>query len=210
MQEDNNQSVAEKIESSCTVELVGKFSETVHFSHEMFGERFYRIFIKVERLIKFVDEIPVLVSERLCDLNVYKGRKVRVTGGYRSRNALGEDGKRHLFLNVFAYEVEQVDKSIEDMNKIFIDGYICKKSSLRMMPLKRIMIDIMVAVNRPYGKSDYIPCIAWDRNARYTENFSIGQRIKLKGRIQSRPYVNSVGENGIAYEVSISKVKAVQ
>ena len=142
----------------------------------------------------------------------YTGQYVCVSGSFRSYNR--HDGKKNkLDLSIFAQEIEFAEKLMDDVNDIFLDGYICKEPIYRKTPLGREIADILIAANRSYGKSDYIPCVAWGRNARYASGFEVGSRIQICGRIQSRRYVKKLddesAEERTAYEVSISKLEVV-
>ena len=190
-------------------EIVGDFA----YSHEIFGEGFYMVDVKVQRLSESFDIIPVMVSERLLDVNAdYKGLLISVSGQFRSYNR-HEERKNRLVLSVFAREIEFVDEIEESArtNQIFLDGYICKEPIYRKTPLGREIADLLLAVNRPYGKSDYIPCICWGRNARYASNFRVGERCAIWGRIQSREYMKKLDEENVerrvAFEVSVSKLE---
>ncbi len=190
-------------------EIVGDFA----FSHEIFGEGFYMVDVKVQRLSESYDIIPVMVSERLLDVNAdYKGMLISVSGQFRSYNR-HEERKNRLVLSVFAREIEFVEEIEESArtNQIFLDGYICKEPIYRKTPLGREIADLLLAVNRPYGKSDYIPCICWGRNARYASNFRVGERCAIWGRIQSREYMKKLDEENVerrvAFEVSVSKLE---
>ena len=172
--------------------------------------------ISVDRLSDSTDIIPVMVSERLLDVSDdYKGMKISITGQFRSYNR-HEEKKNKLVLSVFAREIEFVDDIEESAktNQIFLDGYICKAPIYRKTPLGREIADLLLAVNRPYGKSDYIPCICWGRNARFASNFVVGSRCAIWGRIQSREYMKKLSEEQlerrIAYEVSVSKLELVE
>ena len=189
-------------------EIVGDFA----FSHEIFGEGFYMVDVKVQRLSESYDIIPVMVSERLLDVNAdYKGMLISVSGQFRSYNR-HEERKNRLVLSVFAREIEFVEEIEESArtNQIFLDGYICKEPIYRKTPLGREIADLLIAVNRPYGKSDYIPCICWGRNARFASEFEVGGHIQIWGRIQSREYMKKISEEEsekrVAYEVSVSKL----
>ena len=190
-------------------EIVGDFA----FSHEIFGEGFYMVDVKVQRLSESYDIIPVMVSERLLDVNAdYKGMLISVSGQFRSYNR-HEERKNRLVLSVFAREIEFVDEIEESArtNQIFLDGYICKEPIYRKTPLGREIADLLLAVNRPYGKSDYIPCICWGRNARYASKFRVGERCAIWGRIQSGEYMKKLDEENVerrvAFEVSVSKLE---
>ena len=199
-------------------EVVGDFS----FSHEIFGEGFYMVDVEVARLSDSADVIPVMVSERLLDVTQsYIGRYISVTGQFRSYNR-HEERKNRLVLSLFAREIEFMDEKdmileIEEnakTNQIFLDGYICKEPIYRKTPLGREIADLLLAVNRPYVKSDYIPCICWGRNARYASGLEVGTRCKVWGRIQSREYMKKIAEEQlekrIAFEVSVSKLEIIE
>lgn len=186
------------------------------FSHEIFGEGFYMVDVNVPRLSDSSDIIPLMVSERLIDVEEdYKGLNIMVQGQFRSYNR-HEERKNRLVLSVFAREIEFVEETPESSktNQIYLDGYICKEPIYRKTPLGREIADLLLAVNRPYGKSDYIPCICWGRNARFASNFSVGTRCEIWGRIQSREYMKRLSdedaEKRIAYEVSVSKLELVE
>lgn len=193
-------------------EIVSDFA----FSHEIFGEGFYMVDVRVERLSDSIDIIPLMVSERLLDVNGdYKGMYIAVNGQFRSYNR-HEERKNKLVLSVFAREIDFVDEIGESTksNQIYLDGYICKEPVYRKTPLGREIADLLLAVNRPYGKSDYIPCICWGRNARFASNFEVGARCAVWGRIQSREYMKKISddqlEKRVAYEVSVSKLELVE
>ena len=195
---------------------MGKIASGFTFSHQVFGEGFYLVDILVKRLSDSEDRIPLMVSERLVDVTQdYEGEYIMVQGQFRSYNR-HEEKKNRLVLSVFAREVRFVDGEDEKIksNQIFLDGFICKPTVYRRTPLGREIADILIAVNRPYGKSDYIPCICWGRNARFASNFEVGSRVQIWGRIQSREYIKRLEgeqtEKRIAYEVSISKLECVQ
>ena len=175
--------------------------------------------LKVERLSNSHDIIPVMISERLIDITKdYRGQFMEVEGQFRSYNR-HDERKNKLVLSVFAREANFVELDEENMpesnktNSIYLDGYICKEPIYRKTPLGREIADLLLAVNRPYGKSDYIPCISWGRNARYAGNFKVGERVQVWGRIQSREYMKRLDEENmekrIAYEVSVSKLETV-
>lgn len=200
------------------VTLSGEIVENFKFSHEIYGEGFYAAMIASERLSGQKDIIPIMVSERLVDTGEdWIGRFVKVLGQFRSYNR-HEDERNRLVLSVFAREFEIMGfennmPNESDSNHIYLDGYICKQPIYRKKPLGREIADIMLAVNRPYGKSDYIPCIAWGRNARFASDLEVGTRLKFEGRIQSKEYVKKISDNEsetrTAYEVSISQMEIV-
>ena len=193
------------------VTICGEIAGEFVFSHEVYGEGFYLVDVLARRLSGACDAIPVTVSERLIDVTQnYIGQYVRVSGQFRSYNRRDAD-KTRLSLSVFAQELEFVEKLMDDVNQIFLDGYICKEPNYRETPLGREIADILVAVNRSYGKSDYIPCITWGRNARFTYGLDVGSHVKICGRIQSREYQKRISdtetETRVAYEVSVSKIE---
>lgn len=200
----------EKVILNNKVTIMGEIVSGFTYSHEIFGEGFYMMDVQCERTSGSYDTIPVMVSERLMDVKAdFIGQLVSISGQFRSYNR-HEERKNRLILSVFAREVEVLEE-IEDLaqaNQIFLDGFICKEPVYRKTPLGREIADILLAVNRPYGKSDYIPCICWGRNARYVSDFQVGERVCVWGRIQSREYMKKLdGENvekRIAYEVSVS------
>ena len=207
--------MVDKVIENNQVIIMGEIVDDFTYSHEIFGEAFYVVNIRVERLSDSEDLIPVMVSERLLDVTKdYKGLKIEVVGQFRSYNR-HEEKKNKLVLSVFAREIDFVDEMPENSktNQIFLDGFICKPPIYRRTPLGREIADILLAVNRPYGKSDYIPCICWGRNARFAGTFQVGSRCLVWGRIQSREYVKKLGEGEmekrIAYEVSVSKLETV-
>ena len=171
--------------------------------------------VRCKRLSESYDTIPIMVSERLMDVSVdYTGELICVNGQFRSYNR-HEERKNRLVLSVFAREVSFVDEMEESSktNQIFLDGYICKEPIYRKTPLGREIADLLLAVNRPYGKSDYIPCICWGRNARYANNFKVGECCAVWGRIQSREYMKKLDEENVerrvAFEVSVSKLELI-
>lgn len=192
--------------------LSGKIISPFRFSHEVFGEGFYLFDLSVGRLSDSYDIIPVMASERLLDIHTDQiGKYAEINGQFRSYNYHTEN-KNRLLLSVFAREVTLSDEEPASVkpNSIFLDGYVCKKPVYRKTPLGREIADVLLAVNRPYGKSDYIPCICWGRNARFADSFSVGGHVQLWGRIQSREYQKKLSdtetEQRIAYEVSVSKL----
>ena len=196
--------------------VVGRYHSDIEFSHKVYGEGFYTFKILVPRLSDYSDILPVTVSERLiCDIDIESCRQdIKIDGQLRSYNKF-VDGSNRLILTIFARELSLLEdpEEVKNPNQISLDGYICKNPLYRTTPFGREITDILVAVNRPYGKSDYIPCIAWGRNARFSEKLKVGDRIKIWGRIQSREYQKRQFDgqviNKTAYEVSISKMERV-
>lgn len=203
--------MADKLFENNQVTMIGEIVSEFEFSHEVYGEGFYLVDISVSRLSDSVDYIPLMVSERLVDVTQsYIGETISVSGQFRSYNR-HEEKKNRLILSVFVRELEFVDEIEDDIksNQIYLDGYICKEPIYRKTPLGREIADLLVAVNRSYGKSDYIPCICWGRNARYASSFEVGSHVEVYGRIQSREYIKKIGEEQtekrVAYEVSVNK-----
>ena len=199
--------------------LVGKVTSEKRFSHEIYGEKFYIFDLSVARLSGNADIIPVTISERLLtarDLEI--GNKLEIDGQFRSYNSYDQE-KNRLILTVFAKDIRFLEDEEESeeisqetiSNEVTLDGYICKKPIYRKTPFGREISDILLAVNRAYNKSDYIPCIAWGRNARFCENIAVGTEVKVIGRVQSREYEkkheDGTVEKKVAYEVSVSSLE---
>lgn len=208
--------MGDKIFENNQVIIAGEIVSGFTFSHEVYGEGFYMVEVAVNRLSNYADYIPVMVSERLIDVTGnYEGQYICVVGQFRSYNR-HEEKKNRLVLSVFAREIEFTEEPGEDVksNQIFLDGYICKEPIYRKTPLGREIADLLIAVNRSYGKSDYIPTICWGRNARYASGFEVGAHVQIWGRIQSREYVKKLNEfeteKRIAYEVSVSKIDCLE
>ena len=208
--------MADKILENNQVSIVGEIISDFQYSHEVYGEGFYMVEVAVSRLSNFSDYIPLMISERLIDTSQsYIGQKVYVTGQFRSYNR-HEELKNRLVLSVFVREIEFIEEETEEMksNQILLDGYIYKDPIYRKTPLGREIADLLVAVNRSYGKSDYIPCICWGRNARFAARFEVGVHVQIWGRIQSREYVKRLNEDEVekrtAYEVSVSKIEYME
>lgn len=199
--------------------LVGKIVSEQKYSHEIYGEKFYSFNLEVIRLSSNSDIIPITVSERLLtDVELTVGKNVEIEGQFRSYNNY-ENERNRLILTVFAKEIKEL-KEVEETekdaltNEVILVGYICKKPIYRQTPFGREIADILLAVNRAYNKSDYIPCIAWGRNARFCQNIEVGTEVKLVGRVQSRTYEkkheDGTVESRVAYEVSISSMEIVE
>lgn len=206
----------DKVIENNQVTVVGEIVSEFSYSHEIFGEGFYMVDVRVQRLSESFDVIPVMVSERLVDVNAdLRGANVSISGQFRSYNR-HEERKNRLVLSVFAREISFVEEMPESTktNQIYLDGYICKEPIYRKTPLGREIADVLLAVNRPYGKSDYIPCICWGRNARFASGFNVGERCAVWGRIQSREYMKKLDETQVekrvAFEVSVSKLELLE
>lgn len=190
--------------------ISGTLAEPLVFSHSVLGEGFYEGKIQTKRLSNEVDILPITISERLC-ANMKVGDKISVIGQFRSYNKQDET-KNRLMLTVFVREIVQND-TFEPKNHINLVGYICKEPIYRTTPFGREIADILLAVNRAYNKSDYIPCIAWGRNARFVAELQVGEKIEIAGRVQSRNYQKKTETeiiNKTAYEISISSIKIAE
>lgn len=204
--------------------LVGKVTGEKKFSHEIYGEKFYVFNLEIARLSGNADIIPITVSERIItDEMLIQGKQLLVKGQFRSYNSYDNE-KNRLILTVFAKDVVEVEENNEEeenemakkdtvTNEVVLVGYICKKPIYRQTPFGREIADVLLAVNRAYNKSDYIPTIAWGRNARFCQNLEVGTKVKLVGRVQSRMYEkkheDGTVENRVAYEVSIGSLEIV-
>ena len=201
--------------------LVGKVTSEKRISHEIYGEKFYIFDLSVPRLSGNADIIPITISERLLiEDNLSVGKNVIIEGQFRSYNSY-ENERSRLVLTVFAKEIKFAENQEEDFkpskentsNEVILDGFICKKPIYRKTPFGREIADILLAVNRAYNKSDYIPCIAWGRNARFCENIPIGTEVRIIGRVQSRQYEkkyeDGTSEIKVAYEVSVASLEVI-
>ncbi|MDY5845353.1 MAG: single-stranded DNA-binding protein [Bariatricus sp.] len=207
--------MSDKIIENNQVTIMGQVASEFEFSHEVFGEGFYMVEVLVKRLSNSCDLIPLMISERLIDVTQdYTGEYIMASGQFRSYNR-HEEQKNRLVLSVFVREISFMEEKPDDSkaNNILLDGYVCKEPIYRKTPLGREIADLLLAVNRPYGKSDYIPCICWGRNARYAAGFEVGEHVQVLGRIQSREYVKKLSdtetEKRVAYEVSVSKLECM-
>ena len=199
--------------------LVGKVTSDKRFSHEIYGESFYIFDLEVSRLSGNADIIPITISERLIiEKELEIGDKVAIEGQFRSYNSY-ENEKNRLILTVFAKDIQFLNDEEEESNEkvtneVTLVGYICKKPIYRQTPFGREIADLLLAVNRAYNKSDYIPCIAWGRNARFCQNLEVGTQVKVVGRVQSRTYEkkheDGSVETRVAYEVSIGSLEVVE
>ena len=199
------------------VKISGVVSQAFESHHTLMGETFYQTFLEIERDSKIIDRIPVVVSDRLFDITAdCTGMYATVQGSYRSYNEHPKDGSRSkLILYVFAneFDVEEVPTRRRDSNMVHLDCYICKSATLRGTPLGREISDVLIAVNRQYGHSDYLPCICWGRNAKYVASLTVGTHLYVEGRIQSRLYLkkydDGTQEDKIAYEVSVQFIEKI-
>ena len=203
--------------------LVGKVTGERKFSHEIYGEKFYIFNLEIPRLSGNSDIIPITVSERLIkEDTLNEGKKLLIKGQFRSYNSY-ENEKNRLILTVFAKDITEVEESNEEenemtrkdtiTNEVVLVGYICKKPIYRQTPFGREISDLLLAVNRAYNKSDYIPCIAWGRNARFCQNLEVGTEVKIVWRVQTRNYEkqreDGTVETRVAYEVSVGSLEVI-
>ena len=203
--------------------LIGTIISGKRISHEIYGEKFYIFDLEVPRLSEITDKIPVTISERLLtEFDLTIGKKVMIEGQFRSYNSY-ENEKSRLVLTVFAKDISLYEEKEEEneenkkdivSNEVTLIGYICKPPIYRQTPFGREISDILLAVNRAYNKSDYIPCIAWGRNARFCQNLEVGTQVKVVGRVQSRTYEkkheDGTIENRVAYEVSVGSLEVIE
>ena len=206
--------------------LVGKVTGEKEFSHEIYGERFYIFKLGIPRLSGNQDVIPITISERLIgEDTLQEGKKLLVKGQFRSYNSY-ENEKNRLILTVFAKDVMEVEEKENEeeenemvkkdtiTNEVVLIGYLCKKPIYRQTPFGREISDILLAVNRAYNKSDYIPCISWGRTARFCQNLEVGSQVKIVGRVQSRTYEkkyeDGTTQTRIAYEVSVGSLEVIE
>ncbi len=205
----------EVIKNNTTV-LLGTVASDFTLSHEVYSEGFYTFNLEVSRLSQTSDILPITISERLLDEALKIGTKVKIVGQVRSYNNFNEATRRNkLILTLFARDIEILDElPTNNPNDIFLNGYLCKPPIYRVTPFGREIADILIAVNRSYNKSDYIPCIAWGRNARFAGKLAVGNNVKIWGRMQSRDYQKTLDTGEVqektAYEISVSKLELVQ
>ena len=198
------------------ITVFGLVAEEPVFNHEAFGEKFFKMMVSVNRVSGTVDMLPVLISERIVDMKKLKtGACVMITGRIKSYNEhIGEKSK--LILAIFTEIIEIYENEVElpFNNDVVLRGFICKPPIYRKTPLGREITDVLIAVNRAYGKSDYIPCIVWGRTAKFVGHLPVGTHIEMTGRFQSRPYAKKISEdeieNRVAYEVSVSKIEVIE
>lgn len=195
------------------VNMAGVICSDFNYSHTLCGEKFYIADLEVERTSGKSDIIPIMVSDRMIKIEDLTGVSVEILGQFRSYNK-HIDGKSKLLLKVFVCEIEVLENFTYNNNNVELIGYICKEPIYRTTPLGKEIADVFVSVNRDYGKSDYIPCICWGRNARYVGNLPIGAKISIAGRVQSRTFLKKIDEETteerVAYELSASKVEVVE
>ncbi len=196
-----------------SIHISGKIVSSFEISHNVYGEKFFKFYLETERLSDISDILPITISERLLVNNSFElGDCVEINGQIRSYNNYTPE-KTHLILTVFVKDISKVEADFKNVNSVFLNGYTCKSAVYRTTPFGREIADILLAVNRPYNKSDYIPSICWGRNAKFAHSLPVGTNIKINGRMQSRNYQKKVDDGTViektAYEVSISKIEIV-
>ena len=198
------------------IKMGGVVASELELSHEIYGEKFYKFYIEIDRLSGQKDKLPVIISERLIDVDDFNiGKIIFLEGQYRSYNKMDDNNKSRLILSVFVKDIKQleVSENVKTINELTVTGVVCKAPIYRKTPLGRDIADILLAVNRSYNKSDYIPCIIWGRNAKYCEHLQTGTTVKVVGRVQSREYEkkyeDGTSEKRVAYEVSVSKFEII-
>ena len=198
------------------IELCGVIASVPELNHKTYGENFYSFRLSCSRKSTEKDVLPIIVSDRLVEIkDLQVGKKISVKGQVRTFNKHISDDKHKLLIMVFARDVREVEEESESApefnNNVKLSGYICKSPVYRVTPKGREIADVLIAVNRAYGKADYIPCITWGRNARYTGNLDVGTRIDVEGRLQSREYTKKLDDGTeeirIAYEISVSRIE---
>lgn len=198
------------------IELCGVIASTPELNHKNYGENFYGFRLSCSRKSTEKDMLPIIVSDRLVEIkNLQVGKKISVKGQVRTFNKHISDDKRKLLIMVFARDVREIEEESESApefnNNVKLSGYICKPPVYRVTPKGREIADVLIAVNRMYGKADYIPCITWGRNARYAGNLDVGTRIDVEGRLQSREYTKKLDDGTeeirTAYEISVSRIE---
>lgn len=198
------------------IELCGVIASTPELNHKTYGENFYGFRLSCSRKSTEKDMLPIIVSDRLVEIkDLQVGKKISVKGQVRTFNKHISDDKRKLLIMVFARDVREIEEEGESApefnNNVKLSGYICKPPVYRVTPKGREIADVLIAVNRTYGKSDYIPCITWGRNARYTGNLDVGTRVDVEGRLQSREYTKKLDDGTeeirTAYEISVSRIE---
>ena len=195
--------------------VTGVIADEFTFNHEIYAEKFYTFTLSIPRLSGTDDEVRIMVSERLlADDHFAVGDTVDIEGQFRSYNSYTPGGDNRLILTIFAKDIQKSVSDGHNPNTLFLNGYICKKPVFRVTPFGREICDLLIAVNRSYNKSDYIPVIAWGRNARYAKNLEVGDNVKIWGRIQSRQYQKKLSEDEVitrtAYEVSVNRMELVK
>ena len=198
------------------IELCGVIASTPELNHKTYGENFYGFRLSCSRKSTEKDMLPIIVSDRLVEIkDLQVDKRISVKGQVRTFNKHISDDKRKLLIMVFARNVREVEEESESApefnNNVKLSGYICKPPVYRVTPKGREIADVLIAVNRTYGKSDYIPCITWGRNARYTGNLDVGTRVDVEGRLQSREYTKKLDDGTeeirTAYEISVSRIE---
>ena len=205
------------MEENNKISLVGEVISSPKLSHETHNEKFYTVKVDVKRLSGDIDTLEIIISEKLYDIEKIKlGTRYYIEGEIRSYNYyVSETERRKLVINIFAKNLSIAEETDDEcLNNFELVGHICKEPIYRKTPFDREISDILLAVNRLYGKSDYLPCIAWGRNAKFAEtNLNVGDKAKITGRFQSREYLKKNGETEekkVAYEISLAGIEKVE
>lgn len=197
-------------------QVSGVIADEFVFNHEIYAEKFYTFTLSIPRLSGTDDAVRVMVSERLlAGENFSIGDTVDIDGQFRSYNNYEPSGDNRLVLTIFAKDIKKSSgERLHNPNTLYLNGFICKTPVYRTTPFGREITDLLIAVNRSYNKSDYIPVIAWGRNARYAKTLSVGDNVKVWGRIQSRNYQKRLSDDEVitktAYEVSVNRMELVE
>ena len=208
----------DKADITNLIELRGRIAVEFSFSHEVYGEGFYNFMVEAPRLSEAADFLPVTISERLThNMELKAGTLVDISGQVRSyNNYIQQANKNRLIITVFAREIAVLaedDVINKNPNSVYLNGFICKKPVFRQTPFGREIADILLAVNRSYNKSDYVPCICWGRNAKFASSLQVSDNVRISGRLQSRiyqkKYEDGTVEDKTAYEISVSKIELV-
>lgn len=197
----------DETKASNRVQLCGVMAGRPAFSHESRGERFFTFPLEIERLSGTTDTVHIILREGLlAAAEVGAAEKLLVTGELRSYNNRSGEGPR-LVITVFARELCFADGP--DENHVWLTGTLCKAPNLRTTPMGRDICDLMLAVNRHYGRSDYLPCITWGTRAMEASDWRVGDRVCLTGRLQSRRYIKILDGAQVektAFEVSVTDI----
>lgn len=192
------------------IKVTGFVANEPAYSHKIYGEKFYKFNLKSERLSGTTDTLPCIVSETIVGTVEWQ-KDIEITGEIRTRNYTDENGKRKCEISIFVESVRDYD-GFHDDNEVTLTGFICKEPKYRETPLGRQICELVIASNRERSdKSDYIPSIAWGRNALRVSQMAVGAKVEVVGRFQSREYIkhleDGTEETRVAYELSICKIK---
>ena len=193
------------------VVLCGTVAGKPEYSHMSRDVEFYTFPLEVARLSGNIDRLNIIARRQLLEnIEIEENSFLTVCGELRSFNNKSDVGNK-LIITVYAREI--CFDGITDVNNVYLTGTLCKKPTLRTTPMGRDICDLMLAVNRHYGRSDYLPCIAWGTKARDASQWDVGTVISLEGRIQSRRYIKTIDGQAfekIAFEVSVTELSIVE